>query len=150
MLKANGHIAVWWFYVCVFAMFVLACHRGLLEGYYFFIDLYMFERLRSLKNWQREAETGDVEGKRMKGDEKERRKSWGVVGWWRQQVGKEQGKKVEKGGALFTWKPPSVKKACLNKDLLKQAWMSWSLGHWIVLAISFISRRCNTLECVDK
>lgn len=24
------------FYVCVFAMFVLACHSGLLEGYYFF------------------------------------------------------------------------------------------------------------------
>lgn len=62
------------FYVCVFAMFVLACHRGLLEGYYFFIDLYMCEKLRSLMNWRREAETWDVKGKRTKGDERKGRK----------------------------------------------------------------------------
>lgn len=39
--------------VCVFAMFVLACHSGFLEGYYFsmmILYVYLCEKLRSL-NW---------------------------------------------------------------------------------------------------
>lgn len=64
------------------------------------------EKLRSLLNWQGEAETRDVKGEQRSGekdgDEKETR---GLRSCWTMETESRKGglgKKLEKGGALFT------------------------------------------------
>lgn len=145
------------FYVCVFAMFVLACHSGFFWRDFIFLWWFvcrLCEKLRSLLNWlggkihSMVKEKGKV-GKIWKDQDEEEirrlRSCWMMekeskVDWER------RWKEVE---LLVAWKPPSVT-GLFQLNMLRQAWISWSRGHWIVLEISFISRHCNALDWVDK
>lgn len=78
MLKANGHIAVWWFFfVCAFfAMFVLACHSGFSEGYYFSMMICMLfvweKKIKVTSESVGWAEPRGVKGKQKSGGNVER------------------------------------------------------------------------------
>lgn len=163
MLKANGHIAVWWFFfvcvcVCVcFAMFVLACHSGFLEGYYFsmlicMLFVWKIEVTSELAGGGRSMGWGEPGNERWRwgGDKRveelsdDGERKLGKGGWW------GGGRKMERGGALIHLKTSISHRPVSAQTCSDRPRTSWSRGHWIVLAISFISRHCNALDCVDK
>lgn len=120
---------------------------------------YLCEKLRSLPNWRGGADPWDVKDKwgepgnerwRWGGDKRveelsdDGERKLGKGGWW------GGGRKMERGGALIHLKTSISHRPVSAQTCSDRPRTSWSRGHWIVLAISFISRHCNALDCVDK
>lgn len=122
MLKANGHIAVWWFSCVCFCHVCTGVSQWILGGIFFYDDFvrHMCKELRSLLNWlggqdpqggrrSREKWVENVGIKKREGEEETRR----FRSCWAMETGSKikeaRGKESGKGWCfLFTWKPPSV------------------------------------------
>lgn len=137
------------FLPCLYWLVIVDSWRDIIFLWWFVC--YLCEKLRSLLYWLG-GQTHRMlkENVERKMDVRRRQEGWGVVEWWRKKVGKADWERRWKEVVLNSLENLHQSQACFSQDVLKQAWLSWSRGHWIVLAISFISRHCNTLDCVDK
>lgn len=153
MLKANGHIAVWWFLFvcylpCLYWLVTVDSWRDIIFLRWFV--RYLCETIKVTSKLAGRADPRDAERKM---EMRRRQEGRGIVGWWRQKVGKADwklGKECTKRWCFIHLKTSISPRAVSASACSNRLGVSWGLGHWIVLAISCISRHCNTLGCVDK
>lgn len=163
MLKANGHIAVWWF-LCVCVFFLLCLYWPVtVDSWRDIIFLWWFiyvicverKKWRSLLSWT--ENTGRVKGKAWAGEKcwerkiETRRRGEGLRSCLMmekesRQGGKKTGKEGGKKMPFYSLENLRRSSARFSQVVLKP----WSRGHWIELAISCVSRHCNTQDCVDE